>query len=171
MRSIRLFIACSLDGYIAREDGGVDWLFHDQDYGMSEFYKSIDTVLIGRKTHDFMIRSGFPYYKGKKNCVFSRSKKPEKTEHVQFVSEDVRDFVEALQKRPGKGIWLVGGARLIESFLKEGLIDEMILSIHPVVLGKGIPLFGGDFKPIDLELSKCVPYDSGLVQLWYRRSA
>jgi len=171
VRSIILFIACSLDGFIAREDGGVDWLFHDQDYGMSEFYKSVDTVLIGRKTHDFMIRSGFPYYQGKTNYVFSRSKKPEKTENVQFVSGDVREFVESLQKNPGEGIWLVGGAELIASFLKWDLIDEMILSIHPVVLGKGIPLFGGDCEPIELTLTKCMPYDSGLVQLWYRRPA
>ncbi len=171
MRSIILFIACSLDGFIAREDGGVDWLFDDQDYGMSEFYESIDTVLMGRKTYDFMLRSGFPYYKGKMNYIFSRSQKTEKTENVQFVSGDVRDFVESLQKRTGKDVWLVGGSRLIESFLEAELIDEMILSIHPVVLGKGIPLFAGDFTPIDLELTKCVPYDCGLVQLWYRRSA
>jgi dihydrofolate reductase len=168
MRAVKLFIACSLDGFIARKDNGVDWLFHDTDYGMSAFYKTVDTVLIGRKTYDLMVRLGLSHYKGKVNYVFSRTRAGTGGESVQYVSSDVGEFVESLSKTKGKDIWLVGGSVLIDSFLKRHLIDEIILAVHPVILGEGIPLFRGGFMQIDLTLQKCVEYESGLVQLWYR---
>lgn len=167
MRAVRLFIACSLDGFIARNDDSVDWLFHDNDYGMSAFYRTIDTVLIGRKTYDLMVRLGLPYYKGKTNYVFSRTRAAADGENIQYVSSDVGEFVESLRKKKGKDIWLVGGSVLIDSFLKRNLIDEIILSVHPVILGGGIPLFRGGYTQTDLILQKCVEYESGLVQLWY----
>ena len=171
MRAVKLFIACSLDGFIARKDNCVDWLFHDTDYGMSAFYKTVDTVLIGRKTYDLMVRLGLPYYKGKTNYVFSRTRTGVEGEGIHYVSSDIGEFVESLRQRKGKDIWLVGGSVLIDSFLKRHLIDEIILAVHPVILGKGIPLFRGGVAQTDLTLQKCVEYESGLVQLWYRRKA
>lgn len=168
MRAVKLFIACSLDGFIARKDDSVDWLFHDNDYGMSAFYKTIDTVLIGRKTYDLMVRLGLSHYKGKANYVFSRTRAGAEGENIQYVSSGVREFTESLRKKNGKDIWLVGGSMLIDSFLKRHLIDEIILSMHPVILGEGIPLFRGGITQTDLTLQKCVEYESGLVQLWYR---
>ena len=143
MRAIKLFIACSLDGFIARKDDSVDWLFHDNNYGMSAFYNTIDTVLIGRKTYDLMVRLGLPYYKGKTNYVFSRTKAGVEGEGIHYVSSDIGEFVESLRQRKGKDIWLVGGSVLIDSLLKRNLINEIILAVHPVILGEGIPLFRG----------------------------
>ncbi len=100
MPKIKLFIANSLDGFIARPNGGVDWLFTDGDYGMTEFYNSIDTVLIGHKTYELMLRFGESSYKGKKNYVFSRSRGNVKDRNVQYVSGNIRDFVEPLQIYP-----------------------------------------------------------------------
>jgi dihydrofolate reductase len=169
MRAVKLFIACSLDGFIARKDDAVDWLFHDNDYGMSAFYKTIDTALIGRKTYDLMVRLGLPYYKGKTNYVFSCTKEGALSEGIQYVSGDIGEFVESLRKSKGKDIWLVGGSFLIDSFLKRDLIDEIILAVHPVILGEGIPLFKGGYTQTELALQKCIEYESGLVQLRYRR--
>jgi dihydrofolate reductase len=171
MRAVKLFIACSLDGFIARNDDSVDWLFHDNDYGMSAFYKTIDTVLIGRKTYDLMVGLGLSHYNGKTNYVFSRTRSRAEDESIRYVSSDVGEFVESLRKREGKDLWLVGGSVLIDSFLKRHLIDEIILAVHPVILGGGIPLFRGGVAQTDLILQKCVEYESGLVQLWYRCKA
>jgi len=167
-RRIILSLACSLDGFIARRDGGVDWLFTDGDYGMSEFYRSIDTVLIGRKTHDVMRGFGQASYKGKKNYVFSRAPSPEGSDAIEYVSGEVRPFVESLRQTKGKNIWLVGGTELAEAFLREGLIDEIMLAIHPIILGDGIPLFRTPRPTVELALESFRAYPKGLVMLHYR---
>ncbi|MCS4537632.1 MAG: dihydrofolate reductase family protein [Thaumarchaeota archaeon] len=163
MRKVRLFIASSLDGYIAREDGSVDWLFSDADYGYSEFYGSIDTVVMGRKTYEKSLEFEERPFRGKKVHVFSRSAKKK---GVEFVS-DVVGFMKKLVRSKGKDIWLVGGSEIVSIFLNEGLIDEIILSIHPVILGRGITLFKKVQKDVWLKMQKSVSFDSGLVQIHY----
>jgi dihydrofolate reductase len=170
MRKLVLFIACSLDGYIARENGDVDWLFTDQDYGYAEFLSGIDTVLMGRKTYEQVLTFGEYPYKGIEGYVFSRTRGNVKDENAAFVSGDVADFVQDLKRRPGKAIWLVGGAQLVAECVKHDLVDEFIISVHPVILGRGVPLFLPGLPEQKLELFGSERFSSGLVQLSYRRA-
>lgn len=168
-RKIVLFIACSLDGYIARANGDIDWLFDDQDYGYAKFYESIDTVLVGRKTYEQASSfEEFPF-KGKDCYVFSRSANNE-DEIVKFVDGDIVNFTEELKSKEGKDIWLVGGAEIIEVLLSANLIDTFIISIHPILLGNGIPLFKKQEVETKLVLKNSVKFSSGLVQLHYEKS-
>ena len=168
MRAVKLFIATSLDAYIAREDGGVDWLFQEGDYGWTTFIASVDTALIGRRTFDFMVGAGAPTFEGLDHYVFSRTLSPD-TEGVTVVSWDPADLVTELRRRPGKDIWLVGGGELNTALARAGMIDEMIVSVHPVVLGSGIPLFAPGCTQTDLEFVGSETWGTGLVQLSYRR--
>jgi len=165
MRKIKLFIASSLDGYIANEDGGVDWLPEHADSGYGEFYKTIDAVIMGRKTYEQVLTFGAYPYEGKKSYIFTRNAKKNKDENVEFVSE-IDDFTKELISSSGKDIWLVGGAEIVSYFLDRGFVDEIIISIIPIVLGKGIPLFKNIQKHTRLELIKTVEYDE-LVELHY----
>ena len=155
MRKIILSLTASLDNYIARSDGGYDWILMDKDSGIGEFFKSVDTVLMGRKMHDLMVQARMPSFGGMKNYVFSHSKTGNGEGGVQFVSGEPRPFVEKLREQKGKAIWLAGGGELVESFLKEGLVDEIRLGIQPILLGEGIPLFPGKFGQTGLRLMDC----------------
>jgi len=150
-RRLALFIASSLDGYIATDKHGLDWLFAvegEGDNGYSRFYDTVDTVLIGRKTYDAIIeleKGGFPY-KGKECYVFSKSGR-DNNDYVTFVNDEIVRFTNKLKNKEGKRIWIVGGGELLHAFVKEHLVDEMIISISPVLLGSGIPLFkNNDFQ-------------------------
>jgi len=155
-RKLVLYIAQSLDGYIATKDDSLEWLFHvegEGDNGYSDFYETVDTILIGNRTYDWIMdyeKGNFPY-KGKECYVFSRTSK-ENTEYVQFVQGDILPFVNNLKDHSGKNIWMVGGGNLLHSFLEENLVDELIVTIAPTVIGDGIPLFkAGDYK-LNLDL-------------------
>jgi dihydrofolate reductase len=165
-RKVVLFIACSLDGYIAGKDDDIAWLFDDDDYGYKKFLASIDTVLMGRRTYDQALRMGpFPY--PDKDCyVFSRSLMGG-DDNIEFVNQPVKDFVQTLREREGTDIWLVGGSELIDLFMKERLVDEFIISIHPVVLGEGIRMFRSGFPKQALKLKGSISFTSGLVQVHY----
>lgn len=173
MRRIKMFIASSLDGFIAREDGSIDWLFTDDDYGYQEFYESVDAVIMGRKTFEkgLELGGGINPTKDKKNYVFSRNQQSlggmEKDDEVEFVDKDVRKFVEQLVDSSGKDIWLVGGSEIISILLKADLLHDIIMSIHPKILGKGIPLFKNTEKEMNLKMINCKAFDSGLGQLHY----
>lgn len=167
MRKIRLFIASSLDGYIARTSGEVDWLFTDSDYGYAEFFSEIDTVLMGNKTYQQILGFGEYPYKGKKGFVFSQILQGEKDNNVEFVGGDLKNFINRLRLSSGGDIWLVGGAQIIHYFLKHRLLDELILSIHPIILGEGIPLIVRDRIETTLKLKDVKTYDSGLLQVFY----
>jgi dihydrofolate reductase len=170
MGKIQLYIASSLDGYIARDSGEVDWLFSDRDYGYTEFLAQIDTVLMGNKTYQQLLGFGEYPYSGKTAFVFSRTLAGQKDERVEFIGGKLQDFVQGLQKTSTGNIWLVGGSEIIYDFLKHGLIDEFILSIHPVILGSGIPLIVRDRTLFTkLELQDVKTYNTGLVQLSYRK--
>lgn len=170
MRRIKLFAACSLDNFIARPDGGVEWLFHDADYGFKAFYQSVDTVFIGRKTYDMMVSFGEQGYRGKKNFVFSRTVQPSPNREVVFVDSPVRELVDSIRKERGRDLWLAGGGELNAAFQAEKLVDDVILAIHPVVLGSGIPLFIPGVPQLDLEFVRSVSYPSGLISLFYKRA-
>ncbi|HSB47387.1 MAG TPA: dihydrofolate reductase family protein [Candidatus Bilamarchaeum sp.] len=165
MRKVILFIASSLDMFIARKDGSVDWLFTDGDYGYRKFYESVDTVLMGRKTYELALKLGDSF--GGKNCVvFSRSAGRKAKGNVKFAS-DPASFTEKLRAAPGKDIYLVGGGQIVSALLNAGLVDEIVLSIHPIILGTGIPLFDSIGKSVKLSLEGSEKFPSGLVQLKY----
>lgn len=165
MGKIILYIASSLDGYIARENGDVDWLPINTDSGYDNFYKSIDTVIMGKKTYDQILTFGDYPYKGKKSYVFTRNDSLTKDENVEFAS-NVEEFLRNLVSSKGN-IWLVGGSELFSAFLEHKLVDEIILSIIPTVLGKGIPLFQNINQEANLKLIKTTGY-SGFVELTYK---
>jgi len=165
MRKIKLFIASSLDGYIAREDGNIDWLPQSGNSGYDEFYKTIDTVIMGRKTYEQILTFGKYPYEGQKSYVFTKNTEIKKDGNIEFVFETEK-LVKELLSSSGKDVWLVGGADLISTFLDFDLIDDIILSIIPTVLGKGIPLFKNIQKEIKFELVKTTEYNE-LVELYY----
>ncbi len=165
MSKIIVYIATSLDGYIAREDGSIDWLPESAESGYDAFYKSIDTVIMGKTTYDQVLTFGEYPYKDKKSYVFTTTNQ-KKNENVEFVS-DVNKFVKDRFNGMGKNIWLVGGAQIITSFLKQKAVDEIIVTIIPVILGKGLSLFKNTESEIKLELIKTKKY-AQLVDLHYR---
>jgi len=171
MRKLKHFIATSLDGYIATPTGGVDWLFHDQDYGYSEFIAGIDTVIMGRKTYETSISFGEDVYPGKKAYVFSRTRPISHNRNYTFVVEQKpADFVKQLLAEPGLDVWLVGGGEITRELLDAGLIDHFVVSVHPVLLGDGIPLFPRGFARTQLKHTRTIPYSTGLVQSHYDRA-
>jgi len=167
MRRIVYSLACSLDGFIARLDHSVDWLFMDQDYGMNAFFKTIDTVLVGRKTHDFMVSMGQPAFPGMATYVCTRNQSPKQYKDVKYVLDDPVQFAKELRDKPGKNIWLMGGSDLAKSFFEARMIDEVDVAIHPILLGKGIPLFTEMSAEIPLKLLEEKMHPNGLVQLRY----
>jgi dihydrofolate reductase len=170
MRKVKLFIASSLDCYIAREDGGIDWLFTDDDYGYTKFYDSIDTIIVGRKSYDQSLTFNEYPYKGKKVYVFTRKKvrKNNNEQDVEYIDTNIQDFVTSLTQSIGKDIWLIGGSEIVSVLLNAGLVDEIILSIHPIILGTGIPLLRDIQKEVNLKLENSLSFDSGLTQLYYK---
>lgn len=169
MRKLVLFIACSLDGYIARNDGGIDWLPTDQDYNYTSFYEGIDTVVMGRKTYDLALTFGGYPYKGKTSYVFTRNAVRRGDDNAVFVSREAGGFIQELKKQKGKGIWLVGGGEVVRECVKQDLIDEYILSYVPVILGDGVLLFPPPGREIPLKLVKSESFNTGLVQMTYHR--
>jgi dihydrofolate reductase len=171
MRKGSLYIAASLDGYIARKDGAIDWLppiTAEEDYGYGAFFARIDTVLLGRKTYELMLTLGGQPYEGRRCVVFPRTPLAWRDSHAEFVSDDVAGFVRALRAEPGRDIWLVGGGEIVGACLNGGVIDEIILTVVPVLLGEGLPLFPpqhcGDRQ---LRLRETRGFATGLVQLTY----
>jgi len=176
-RKIIVYIATSADGYIARKDGDVEWLNRRPrtvDYGMRAFYRTIDTILWGRKTYDWVLR----YYqeKGMKgdmfdaklaNYVFSKKPPKRETQGVKFVSEPVRAFAKQLRATAGKHIWMMGGGELIASFLDAGEIDVFDIHVIPTFIGEGIPLLAPRHRDVRLRLRSAKTYPDGVVRLRY----
>lgn len=169
MRKIILQLAVSLDGFIEDAKGQFDWCFVDQDYGMSEFFNRIDSTFMGRKSYELAqamadeIPPGFPKLK---EYVFSNTLDKVK-EGAILIKGDIKAQVEKLKNEKGKDIWLFGGAELISSLMNFGLIDEVMVAIHPVVLGGGKPLFKDIKERTWLTLSDHKIYSNGLVFLSY----
>jgi dihydrofolate reductase len=169
MRKIILGLAVSLDSFIEGPNGEYDWCYTDQDYGMSDFFKRVDAVFIGRKSYETMqaMESTDVNWMPKiKEYVFSNTLKEVK-EGATIVSGNVAARVREIKQEAGKDIWLFGGASLTASLMQEGLVDELWLSVHPILLGIGKPLFSGIKERVHLELVATKTYDTGLVSLQY----
>jgi dihydrofolate reductase len=176
-RKIIVYIATSADGYIARPNGDVEWLNrrpHTIDYGMREFYATIDTILWGRRTYDWLLN--YHKKKGKTkglfdaklaNYVFSRKPPTRAAPGVEFVTEPVKTFAQRLRATPGKQIWMMGGGGLIASFLDASEIDEFDIHVIPVFIGEGIPLVAPRHRDVPLQLRSCKKYQDGVVRLRY----
>lgn len=166
MRRIILGVAVSLDGFIEGPNGEYDWCFNDQDYGLSDFFKSVDTIVMGRKTYEVAAANGgMSQWKDVTTYVFTNT--IEKAPSKDIVLVRGMDELKSIMNKPGKDIWLFGGAELTTAFLNAGLIDELWLSVHPILLGSGKALFQhiNGRKPLKLVESKT--YDTGLVSLKY----
>jgi len=174
MRKIILYIASSLDGKIADTEGSVDWLHQipnpeKSDYGYADFIKSIDTTLMGNDTYKQVLGFDVEFpYKGLANYVITRDKSRTKDEHVQYISQNVVDFVKDLKEKPGKDIWCIGGGGLNSVLLENGLLDDILVFVMPVILGPGIPLADQISKNCKLELTNTTTYKSGVVELVYK---
>lgn len=166
-RKVKLFIATSLDGYIAGPHGEIDWLFTDQDYGYTEFISGIDTIIMGRKSYEATLNFDEWPYKGMVTYVFTRRTDHPADPKVTFTSEPIADFINNIRKIPGKDIWLMGGGELIGSFLNAGLVDEATIGIHPIILGDGIPLIPKGTKQTRLHLTDEKRYETGLLLASY----
>lgn len=174
-RKIIVYIATSADGYIARKDGAVDWLDRPRpkgNYGMGEFWKSIDTILLGRKTYDFVVQflkegKALPAMGGIKHYAFSRKPPKNVIEGFEFVKEPIKKFAKRLRAQKGKNIFMMGGGGLIASFLDAGEIDEFVISVIPIFIGEGIPLIAPRHRTVPLKLLSTKKFSDGVVRLHY----
>lgn len=171
MRKVVLGLGISIDGYIARRDGEVDFLFMPKDYSMSTFFKTIDTAIMGRKTLDAAIKMGASFGgSSMKTYVMSRTKPPGERAGVVFTNKAPAALIRDIRRRPGGDIWLMGGGELARDFLKADLVDQLYIGIVPVLLGDGIPLFPSGFPQRDFSLVESKTYSRGLVSLKYTRA-
>ena len=172
MKKIKLYIACSIDGYIARTDGDLDWLMEypinsETNYGYDDFYQSVDTVIMGGRTYRDILNMDVIWpYKDKTTYVITHCP-AESKENIHFISDNIIETILQLQKDEGKDIWLVGGGKLITILLNENLIDEMIITTIPVILGDGIPLFPDNPRESKWKLVGSKSYKNGVIQITY----
>ena len=172
MRKLILSLAISLDGYIAKPNGDVEWLKsvpnpEKNDYGFGDFYTNIDTTIMGNTTYKEILSFGIPFpFTDKKNYVLTRSPKSD-NEYVTYVS-DIISLVEKLKKDDGKDIWLIGGGQINTLLLNQDLIDELLIRIVPIVIGEGLPLFDNNVKETIFGLNKTETFSTGVVQITYR---
>lgn len=169
MRKIILNLAVSLDGFIEGPNGEYDWCFTDQDYGMTQFFKEVDAVIYGRKSYELVAATegGLDQFPSMNTYVFSNTLNAAPA-GVTLVSTDPKTFVENIRQQEGKDIWLFGGAQLAASFMELRLVDVFWLSVHPIILGSGKPLFPQGNNRTELELIETKTYETGLVSLKYR---
>lgn len=160
-------LCTSLDGFIEGPQGQIDWCLTDQDYGMTEFLSRVDTIFFGRKSYTQLIETMPDAFPDKKMVVFSNTL-TSVPEDVQLISTDVKGEVEKILNARGGDIWLFGGAMLSTTLLELDLIDEFIISIHPLVLGSGKPLFMPLNTRRKLQLHNSVTFSTGLLQVEYR---
>lgn len=171
-RKLILYIACSLDGYIAKPHDDLSFLNvvqkDGEDYGYNEFISSVDTAIIGRKTYDWVMTQvkEFPYSE-KEIYIITRTKRP-KEGNLTFYSGDLKKLVTNLKNKTGRNIFCDGGAEIVNELLKAKLFDELIISIIPTLVGEGIKLFKDDRPEQGLKLLSVKEFDIGLVQLHYK---
>ena len=175
MRILSIYIATSLDGYIAKPNDDLGFLKlvekEGEDYGYADFTATIDTIILGRKTYDWVLKEVGPshYDNGERNVyVITRTGKPG-IGKTTFYTGDLTELVQQLKSGNGKNIYCDGGAEVINELLKNDLIDEMIISIIPVLVGNGTRLFQDGRAEQQLELLHTKTFETGLVQLHYKR--
>jgi len=190
MAEIKLFIATTLDGFIARENGSLDWLpgsgdtgqdLPDQekqlpeskmdDGGYSKFLAGIDVIIIGRKTYEEILGFGieWPYGDFQTYIVTSDANYKTKTDNTFTINELNKKVIDKIKMVSQKSIWLMGGGQLITQFLNYNSIDEMTLTLISIILGQGIRLFPGEPKETKFQLIKTESFASGMVNLTYRK--
>lgn len=172
-RNVIVHIATSADGYIAGTAGDLEWLTSrpapEGFYGMNAFMRTIDTLVLGRKSYEASLRMGAKFDSKSRHIVFSRHPPPpDGPPGVEFVNGPIGPWVSRLRAQPGKDIWLMGGGELIASFLDKHAIDEFVISVVPVFIGDGIPLIARRHRYVPLDLHAVERFEDGLVQLHYR---
>ncbi len=183
MPKFKLYIATTIDGFIAREDGSLDWLpgaepgsevpedFPETDGGYGEFYSTIDVIVLGKKTYDEVMGFGvdWPYPDAKAFVVTTDTNFKPQTDNTEAIHKLDNESIQKLQQTSNQNIWVIGGGNIISQFLNLDAIDEMILSQFPVILGKGIPLFPNGPKETKFKLTKTEAFGSAFVNLTYQK--
>lgn len=171
MNTTVLYIGASLDGFIAGPNDDLSWLdpYHDVEYGYEEFFLRIGAIILGRRTYDIEVQRGWEDAHPVPKFVLSRdsSKQKPSRDDITFTHDDIADVLKASKKMTDKDIWIEGGANVAQQFLKRGILDEIIITIVPVILGGGIRLFDNIGAEIPLKLQEVKRFDKGLVQLAY----
>lgn len=179
-RKVILDLAVTLDGFIEGKNGEIDWCIMEPEMEFTKFLHQIDTILYGRKSYDLWgqytpgedasqdEKEMWDIIQQKEKYVFSRTQKGNDSK-ANYINNDVAELVKRLKSQPGKDIWLYGGASLITTFINEQLVDEFRLSVHPVVLGEGKPLFENIQERINLKFVSSRTFPSGVVQLVYSK--
>ncbi len=172
-RKVVVHVATSADGYIARKGGGVEWLDRPSPkghYGMAAFFRTIDTVLWGRKTYEMALGFGEAAMTGighLRHCVFSTHPPASLAPPFELVKEPLPEFMRALRACPGKDVWVMGGASLIGSLIDAGEVDEIVTHVMPVLIGEGIPLMEPRHRLVPLQLAAVRKFEDGVVRLRY----
>ena len=169
MRKVVLGVGISLDGYIARPNHAVDFLFMPKDYSMAPFFATVDTAVMGSKTLDAALKMGGSFSGSKMATYVLSHSRHSKQDDFEYTDQSPKSLIRRLRKKPGKNIWLMGGGELARSFLKDDLIDQIYLGIVPVLLGEGIPLFPSGFPQRNFTLIENKTYSKGLISLKYDR--
>ena len=176
MRKISLFIATSLDGYIAKPNDDLSFLKlvekEGEDYGYAEFINTVDTLIIGRRTYDYVLKEIGPYHydNGQRDVyVITRTERPQIGRTI-FYTGNITELVKRITSDNGKNIYCDGGAEIINELLKHDLIDDLIISIIPVLLGSGTRLFKDGRPEQTLEFITVKTFETGLTQLHYKRT-
>ncbi len=167
MRRIRYAVAASLDGYIAGPNGEADWIVANPEIDFGELFSQFHTALMGRRTYEVVLNSGYGLPRRMKRFVFSRTLHPREHPRVTIVSERFEETLAALRTEPGKDIWLFGGGSLFRSLAGVGLVDTVEVAIIPVLLGGGIPLLPPPTERTRLTLTSYKVYRAGIVALNY----
>jgi dihydrofolate reductase len=172
-RKVILYIAASLDGYIAKEDSDISFLSTvespGEDYGYYDFIRTVDTVVIGRKTYDKVLSFGIPFPHRDKKCYVVSRTLTGKNEDAEFYNGDIPALISELKQKEGGNIFIDGGAEIVFELMKNDLIDRYIISIIPYLLGGGVALFKPGRPEQKLTLKRSISFPSGLVQLWYEK--
>jgi dihydrofolate reductase len=171
MAKIKVYIASSLDGYIARKDDSIDWLETmggEEDYGYDEFLQNVGACIMGARTYAECQKHPDRFINGITTYVVSHKFLPmDETQKIEFLIGNLKDSIARIRRSTSKDIWLVGGGKLISTFLNEGFVDEILHFVAPVLLHEGIPLYPGLKKDITLQLLDNKKYSSGMVRLHY----
>lgn len=170
-RKLILYIAMSLDGFIAKDEDNLDFLQKvdspGEDYGHADFMATVDTLIWGRKTYDKVLSFGIDFpYKDKRCIVLSRTRQG-RDENVEYYGGSVTDLIRDLKAKPGKDIYCDGGGEVVQELLLHGLLDRICVSVIPHLVGNGVKLFQGGRPEQELRWRRSLTYPTGLVQLWY----